>query len=160
MSVLGNGRLVGFSEGGTSADPGNRDISATLPNAFVAATFAVMPLGLVASARPIAGNTINLNTSNIGPTAPFGAVLLSLTQINPGINLAGLGMAGCFQYQGGEVTLLFLPFGAPTASTPITIPNALGIHIYAQSFAYDPAGGLTALGAIASNGVDLGIGNL
>jgi len=87
-------------------------------------------------------------------------VLLSLTQHNPGLDLTGIGMAGCSQYQGGEVTLLFLPFGASTASTPLAVPNALGIHIYAQSFVYDPAAGLTLLGAVSSNGVDLGIGNL
>jgi hypothetical protein len=160
MSALGNGRLIGFSEGGTSADPGNTDISAVLPGTFNAATFAVLPLGLSAAARPIVGNTIGLVTANLGPTAPFGAILMSLTQFNPGQDLTGIGMAGCSRFQGSEVTLLYVSGGAPSVTTPFSVPNAIGVHVYAQSVAYDPASGLTLLGAIASNGVDLGIGNL
>ncbi len=161
MSTLGNGRLVGFSEAGASADPGNTDISVTLPSTFNAATFAIVPLAFAAGARPIAGNSINLNTSNISATAPFGAVGLGLS--NPNLDLTSLGMAGCTQYSDNLVTLLYLPFGASSVSTPFTVPNqpfAIGVHFLCQSFVYDPAAGLTLLGAVASNGVDLGIGNL
>jgi len=164
MSSLGGstatGFVVGYSPGGASVDPGNRDISATLPNSFVVSGADSLGLAHAASARPIIGNAINLNTSNIGPSAFFGAVLLSLTQHNPGIDLTGLGMAGCFQYQGNNVTMpLFFPLGSPTASTPFLVPNLLGFHIYTQSAVYDPTQG-TALGAVSSNGLDLLIGTL
>lgn len=160
MSGLGGAHLVGFSPAGASLDPGSIDLTAALPATFATYASDLLPLALQAGARPIANNTIPLVTNNLSATTPFGAVLLSLTQFNPGIDLTGLGMAGCAQYQGADVTLLYLPMGAPSNSLPFTIPNAVGLHIYAQSFAYDPASGLTALGAISSNGVDLGIGNL
>ena len=35
-----------------------------------------------------------------------------------------------------------------------------GVHIFAQSAVFVPGAGLTALGAIASNGLDLRIDNL
>jgi len=158
MSTLGNGRLVGFSEGGTSADPGNTDISVVLPSTFAAATFANVPLVLSTSARPLVTTSISMITSNITPTAPFGAVAFGFT--NPNLDLTPLGMAGCRQYTDNLATFLFLPFGSSTASTTFNVPNMIGLHVLAQSFVYDPAAGLTALGAVASQGIDLGIGNL
>jgi hypothetical protein len=160
MSLSGNTQLVFYSPAGPSNDPGNRDISATLPGSFVIASPEINPVTLAASARPLVSTSINLNTSNITPTAPFGAVLLSLTQFNPGLDLTGIGMPTCRQYTGGEVTLIFLPLGSPTVSTPFNVPNYPGFHVFCQSVVYDPAAGLTALGAVASNGLDLGIGNL
>ena len=161
MSGLGGGHLVGFSEGGVSADPGTTDISAALPTTFNAATFAIQPIALVAAARPLIGTTINLDTSNIGASAPFGAIGLGLS--NPAFDLTSLGMAGCTQYSDNLVTVLFLPFGAANVSTPFNVPSqtfAIGVHFMCQSYVYDPAAGLTQLGAVASNGVDLGFGNL
>jgi hypothetical protein len=160
MSPFGNGYLVGYSPGGASLDPGNLDISATLPNTFTTLAGDVLPLQLAASARPVTGNTISLVTTHIGSTAQFGAVLISLTQWNPGLDLSNIGMAGCFLYQGAEMTLLFVPLGAPNQSIPIVVPNAPGIHVYLQSVVFDPAAGLTTFGAIASNGLDLNIGTL
>ena len=149
--------LVGYSPGGLSFDGGTRDISATLPSTFSFSSGG-FPLVLDADANPIVSNTIQLTTSNLTPTTPFGAVLLSLNGFNPGLDLTGFGMAGCKRYQGGDATLLFLPMGAPTFVTPLVIPNFPGVHIFAQSVAYDPATLLTVLKATSSNGVDLGIG--
>jgi hypothetical protein len=157
MSVAGNGRLIGYSPGGNSVDPGNRDISATLPATFSVGAQDILPLAFSASARPIQATSINLNTSNITPTAPFGAILLGFS--NPAFDLTPLGMAGCTQYADGLVTLLYLPLGSPTASVAFSVPSVVGLHVFAQSFAYDPAANLTALGAVASNGVDLLIGD-
>ena len=100
----------------------------------------------------------NLITANMRPTTSFGAVLLSLTQFNPGIDLSGIGMVGCSQYMGGESTLLFVPAGQPTFSTPFPVPNFPGVHVFAQSVVFDLVSGLTSLGALSSNGVDLGLG--
>lgn len=159
MSNLGNGHLIGFSEGGVSADPGNRDISATLPSTFTAATFAVNPLALRADLAPVHGTTIQLISSAVPSGAPFGAIMLGL--VNPNLDLTGLGMAGCTQYTDGLASLLFLPLGSSTVSTPFAVPANTaftGVTILSQSLAYAPASGLTALGAIASNGVSLTLG--
>ncbi len=157
----GEGWVVGYSPGGASLDGGSRDLTATIPGSFLLPGADLSAIAFAAGARPIGGTTIGLNTSNIGPTAPFGAVGLGFS--NPALDLTGLGMAGCTQYTDNLVTLLFLPFGSPTASTAFAVPSApfaIGVHILAQSFVYDPAANLTLVGALASNGIDLGIGNL
>lgn len=147
--------LTGWSAGANSSDPGSVDISASMP---ILTGLEQRPLALASSARPIVGNSINLRTSGISATAPFGATILGLAQIN--LDLTGLGMPGCFQYTSGDVTFLFLPAGAPTFSQPLTVPNLVGFNLYCQSAVYDPAAGLTPLGAVASNGVNLRIGTL
>ena len=155
----GEGYIVGYSPGGPSVDPGSRDLSATLPAGFALFPADLAPLALSASAPPLVNSTIQLVTANIPATAPFGAVLIGLTQYNPGVPLASLGMPGCFRYTDGLATLLFFPLGSPTNSLPFTVPNAVGISFQVQSAVYDPASGLTPLGAIASNGVLLLLGN-
>jgi hypothetical protein len=152
-AVTNHQALVGWTPGLTR-DPGTMDISAatsivTQPD-FVA-------LRLASSQRPIANSVINLTTSNITPTAPFGAILIGLS--NPNLALDPLGMAGCTQYADGMVTLLFLPLGAPSVATPITVPNMVNLTMMAQSFLYDPAAGATALGATSSNGMSLLVGD-
>jgi hypothetical protein len=162
MSTLGNGRLVGYSPGGASNDPGNRDISATLPASFsVSAPGVEGPgLGLAASARPVLGTGINIVTSNIPAGTALGATVLGLAQINPGLDLTFLGMPGCFQYINPSSTVVFV-VGGPSASVPFNIPNVpayVGIHVFAQSATF--TSGLNSFGLISSNGLDLGIGNL
>lgn len=159
MSNLGNGHLVGFSEGGASADPGSIDISALLPATFPAATFDIVPLTLSSSAAPVFASTISLDSTFVPTSAPFGAITMGLG--NPGFDLTGIGMPGCTQYTDAMVTLIYLPFGSSTASLPYTVPgnpSYTGVTLLAQSFAYAPAEGLTPLGAIASNGVRLVLG--
>jgi hypothetical protein len=153
----GEGWVVGYSPAGASMDPGSIDLSTALPASITLEANDRAALAFAASARPIVGNTINLITSNIGATAPFGAILLGFG--NPALDLTGLGMAGCTQYTDNLVTLLFLPFGAPTNSFPFSVPNMVGLSVNAQSFVYDPAANLTALGAISSNGVTLLFGS-
>lgn len=158
MSGLGNGHLIGFSEGGASADPGNLDISAALPTTFTA-PFAVDPLALRADLVPVHGTTIQLISSAIPSGAPFGAIMIGL--VNPNLDLTGIGMAGCTQYTDGLASLLYLPLGSSTVSTPFAVPANpayTGVTILTQSLAYAPASGLTLLGAIASNGVSLVLG--
>lgn len=160
MSPLGGtsntGFLVGYSPGGASSDPTNRDLSATLPATFTISG-ADGALTLTSAQRPIPGNSIDLVTSNNNPSTIFGAVLLGLSQFPSGISLAPQ-MAGCFQYNDGMVVSPLFFGGAATQVTSFPVPNALGMHVYAQSAVFCPAANLTLLGAVSSNGLDLGIG--
>ena len=91
---LGNGALTGFSDGGASADPGSMDISAALPSTFTAAQFAVLPLTLTGSSRPVTGTGWNLAVSNVPTTGTVGVDIFGVA--DPAINdLAFLGMPGC-----------------------------------------------------------------
>ncbi|MDO8349321.1 MAG: hypothetical protein Q7T30_03720 [Planctomycetota bacterium] len=159
MSGLGNGHLVGYSPGGASADPGNRDLSATLPAAFPVGATDQAPLLLTINQRPIVNTTIHLTTSNITPTTPFGAVAFGIVPFGVPFDLAALGMAGCFQYHDVLATFLYLPLGASSVSTPWNVPNMVGLHIQAQSYNYDPAAGLTTIGAVSSRAYDLLLGD-
>ena len=156
----GEGYLVGYSPNGTSLNPGSIDLSAALPTSIVLSATDIAPLALAASNRPLVNTSITFDTTNIPASAPFGAVLLGFNQFNPGLDLTGIGMAGCRQYNEGAATLLFLPGGNPTNSLAFNVPNYIGFTIQAQSVVYAPAAGLTTLGAIASNGVSLFLGNL
>lgn len=146
--------LTGFSWGGGAQDPGSTDLSGIV---VLQVGPEVGPLALTSSPRPIVNTTIQLTTSNITATAPFGAVLVGLS--NPNLPLGGIGMPGCTQYSDALVTLLFLPFGASTVNTLFNVPNAVGLTLYTQSAVYDPAAGLTPLGAVTSNGRVLGLGD-
>jgi hypothetical protein len=145
--------LAGWTQGGGAIDPGSMDISAI--TALVVGPEA-RPLALTSSPRPIINTNITLATSNITATAPFGALLVGLS--NPNLSLGFFGMPGCFQYTDGLVTLLFLPFGASSVNTLFSVPNAAGLTLYTQSAVYDPAAALTPLGAVTSNGRVLNIG--
>ncbi|MFM1874029.1 MAG: hypothetical protein RL398_3451 [Planctomycetota bacterium] len=156
----GEGWVVGYSPAGASRDPGGIDLSAVVPGTLVLEGQDLNPLALSASARPIGGTTITLDTANIPAGAPFGAILIGFVQFNPGLDLTALGMPGCARYTDGSTSLLYLPFGGTSNSLNFPVPNFVGVQLYAQSIAFAPAAGLTPLGAIASNGVALGIGNL
>ena len=113
------------------------------------------PLSLTVAQRPLVNTVVDLTTGNITPTTPFGAVTLGLAVATPPVDLGPIGMAGCFQYHDNLVTLLYLPFGAGSALTQVTVPNLAGLPLQAQSFNYDPAAGLTLLGAVSSNALNL-----
>jgi hypothetical protein len=156
-STTGGAFLVGWSSGGPSIDPGNRDISATLPNSFWVSSADVQPLDLAAITRPVSGTNCDLRTSNIPTGSLFGAVVFGAQQWTPGVSLAGIGMATCTQWNEAAATTLFVAPGA-TQHTLLAIPPGFaGTHVYAQSAVYCPNAGLTSLGAIASNGMNLGI---
>lgn len=151
-ATSGLGVLVGFSPGGASRDPGNRDISVAMP--FNTATDR-SALALTASARPVIGTSINLVTSNIPTGTTVGANILSFSQYNPGLDLTGIGMPGCRQYVGLDTTRVFLVAGS-SASVALNIPNLPGLgglHVFSQSATFST--GFNPLGVIASNGVNL-----
>lgn len=151
----GDGYIVGYSPGGASADPGNKDLSTALPLTLSGSDNS--GLALAAGARPIQNTSVAMTTSNITPAAAFGGLALGFS--NPNLNLAIYGMPGCTQYADHVAVLLFFPLGQPTASVSFNVPAALNVVIKAQSFVYDPAAALTPLGAVASQGVDLLIGD-
>lgn len=160
MSALGNARLVGYSPGGASMDPQSLDISATLPGGFSVGASDAAALSLSASARPVLGTSINLDTNNIPAGTLVGATLIGFSQVNPGIDLSVIGMPGCFQYVVPTTPIVFV-VGGTSATVPLSIPNNgafIGLHVYVQSATF--TSGLNAFGVLSSNGVDLGLGNL
>ncbi len=155
----GDGYLVGYSPGGPSANPGNTDLSASLAATIPLTAVDATPLTLAAGARPQLGSTVSLTVGNIPPGSPFGAVLFGFIGYEPGQPLASIGMAGCFRYTDGLATSLFVA-PAASANVPFAVPtdtSFVGLNVFSQGVTFSP--GFTVLGAIASNGVALGIGN-
>jgi len=155
-----SGVLAGFSEGNGANNPGPVDFSTFFSTAIANTGARLAPLSLAASARPVLGTTPSLQVGNIGANTFLGAMILSFTQNNPGIDLAPFGAGGCFQYVGFDITNAFFPTGG-TASLPLAVPNQPnlnGVQFYAQSFAFTP--GYNLLGAVTSNGLGLRIGAL
>jgi hypothetical protein len=163
ISTLGNARLVGYSPGGNSSDPGNTDLSAALPASITLSGADGAPLALAASARPLIGTTINLVTSNQTGTS-VGVNFLGVAQIPaPGVDLGVIGAPGCpalldvNQAVGnviGNVTGLGMSIAVP-------IPNntALnGLQLFSQSAWLDASA--NTFGILTSNGVALVLGNL
>jgi hypothetical protein len=154
----GDGYLVGFSPGGVNADPGNTDLSTALAGTFQTFASDTQPLRLSATGRPVLGTTMNVDVANIPAGTPFGAVLFGFVGYDPGISLASIGMAGCSRYVDGLATRLFVAPGS-THSVPFAVPNNaafVGVEVFSQGVSFSPP--LTALGAIASNGLSLRLG--
>jgi hypothetical protein len=157
VTGAGNAYLVGYSPGGASPDPGNRDISATLGTPWSLCAASGAPVALNASARPIVGTTVNLTTTNIPNGTLLGLLILSTTQYNPGLDLTGLGMPGCELYLALDVLSTFPTPGG--ASVPYSVPNVpalAGVVLMAQSATLTP--GINAFGFATSNGVVMVLG--
>jgi hypothetical protein len=153
----GDGWVVGYKPDGIAQNPGSVDLTTALPISLPAAD---RPgLELTTAQRPIVNTTVNLVARNITPTTPFGAVAFGLIAPPAPLNLAGVGMPGCFQYHDILVTQLYLPFGANSATVPFQVPNLVGLPVRAQAYNYDPAAGLTPLGAVSSNSLTLRAGD-
>lgn len=155
MSNLGIGYLTGFSDAGASADPGSIDISAQLPASYTAATFAVVPLAHAASARPVIGTSISLDTTRAPAGSVLGLNILGLSEFNPGLDLTSLGMPSCSLYASLDATPSFLPVnGAGSVTLPIPANNSLaGLVIISQGAMFAP--GINAFGFVTSNAVRL-----
>jgi hypothetical protein len=162
MSPGGNGRLVGYSPGGASADPGNFDLSAVLPATINLTASDLAPLALAASARPLVGTTINLTASNT-TGANIGVNFLSVVQIPaPGFDLGVLGAPGCaalVDVNAGVSSVIGNVLGL-SLSAPFAIPATapLGVQVFSQSVWLDAT--QNAFGILTSNGVTLTLGNL
>lgn len=151
----GNGHLVGFSPGGPSLDPGPVDLSTAIPATFTILGADLFDLQHDASARPTLGSTITLDTTNVPANSPVGLELLGFQQINPGLDLAVIGMPDCRGYVQFIASQVLLPTSG-AASMPLSIPNnaaLAGANIYCQSAMLSP--GVNQFGAVSSNGVAL-----
>lgn len=149
--------LVGFSQGAGALVVPSHDLSASMP--FVTHTD-TRPLALATVSPMLAGGIAVLCTSEIPAGSPFGAVLVGNTRYSPGIPLDSIGMPDCQRYTSGSQSILFLPTGA-TADVGLRVSNNpafLGLQFACQSAVYAP--GANALQVIASNGVQLTLGNL
>ncbi len=151
-----NTTIVGASPVLNAANPGPRDLStASFSTAFPDRT----PLSLSASGAPVTGGTVSLITAGIPAEGIMTASILSFTSHNPGIELSGMGMPGCYQLVGLDVAHIL--FGGPSVTNNVTVPNDpswVGVHVYTQSSCLVP--GINALGGITSNALDLLIGNV
>ncbi len=158
-STGGNARLVGFSEAGSSADPGSMDISAALPGTFSAATFRLDPLTLTRASRPVLGTSWNLDVTNVPATGTIGVDIFGLS--DPGLtDLSVLGLPGC----GLRASLDFLQAWVVTGTShaySLPVPNSAALvnfHVFTNSAVFQP--NANAFGAITSNGVDGKLGDL
>jgi hypothetical protein len=148
--------LVGWSPGVNARDPGNRDLSTIGTFTTVADSFG---LALNASARPVVGTNFSLDSTSIPAGSVLGATIFSFTKHDPGLDLTSLGMAGCRQYVGLDVSFIFVVTGT-TGSTAVSLPNDPGLagnFFRTQSATF--SSGFNLLGVLSSNGVELGIGN-
>jgi hypothetical protein len=158
MVSAGNGYLTGWTPGAVGQDPGGRDLSATLPVAYqlCAGYFAGMDLDI--DARPVLGTTVTWTTSNIPAGTAFGALLLSLTWLNPPIDLGPVGMPGCQAHVDNWFTDGFAS-PASTVQKSLLIPNdgsLISVILATQAVTYSPP--LTPSGYIVTNGVVLTLG--
>jgi hypothetical protein len=161
MSALGNGYLVGYSPGGTSANPGGTDISATLAaSTIVTQGVDVLPLAVAATNRPILNTNWNLTTSQIPVTGVLGADILGIA--DPGIlDLGFLGLPGCQLRASLDQILGPWLVAGTTHNYSFFVPNSpaiLNVHVYTQSIVFQLPP-VNAFGAIVSNGVDGRIGD-
>jgi len=158
MSTLGGGFLTGFSDAGASADPGSMDISAALPATYNLATFAVSPLTLAATSRPITGTNWNLGVTNVPAAGAVGIDIFGLA--DPAIldlSLFGLGQSGC-QLRASLDLLNAWFVAGNTHSYSFAVPNSpalVNFHLFTQS-AVLQAPGLSA--TLTSNGIDARLG--
>jgi hypothetical protein len=158
MATSGNAYLAGWSPGAVSPDPGPLDLSSALATPLNLCASSVTTIALAASARPVLGTTIQLQTNGIPAGSPLAALVLSLARATPPIDLTSLGMAGCYQHVVGGGTHLYVAPGG-SAATPLVLPLTMafaGVEITGQSFAFDAAANV--LGVVSSNGLLLGLG--
>src|SRR5262249_54713293 len=147
----------GSNDGIDSVDPGSVDISAAMP--FTTPGPDRIPLLLDTSA-PHLGGRLTYTTSNIPQPAALGVTVVSLGQIDPGLELTSLGMPGCFPSAALTRAATFLLVGAPSVSIGVNLPASpvyAGQRLFVQSVAFAPAS--NPFGAITSNGVALTVGS-
>ncbi|MCR9243930.1 MAG: hypothetical protein NXI31_02785 [bacterium] len=146
--------MTGFSPGANNRDPGSTHLAFSLPISTGAES---LPLRLSAPDQPLLGSTVRLEVSEIPSTALLSTTIVSFTRLR--LRLDGLGMPGRFQHVGSDVGL-GVAGGNPQASFSFGItndPTFLGLPIRAQSLSLVP--NVNPLGALASNGVELVLGN-
>ncbi|MGA0061332.1 MAG: hypothetical protein ACO3RU_17300, partial [Planctomycetota bacterium] len=146
--------IVGLTQGGTTVDPGSRDLSASIP--FTTGTGG-LPVTLSSTALPVLGSTMALSLQHV-PTNAI-SVTLGLGFAQSSVDLTVLGMPGCTSLVTPVDQIPMVRVGS-TAAMSLSIPNQaalLGAHVYTQGIAIAP--GINTLGVVSSNGGDLMLGN-
>ena len=150
-------KMTGWSTGGNFTDPGSRNLSATTspftlcPNPFDG-------LSLDASANPVLGTTVQWQIAGIPGATGWAALMRSLTQATPPVDLTAIGMPGCFAHVVDPVATFVLAPGA-SVSVPESLPsstNLIGLNLVGQAIAFNPP--LNALGLVVSNATVLSLG--
>ena len=150
--------MVGWTTGGGHADPGTRNLSATLSSPLALCATPFDGLTLDTNALPVLGTTVQWQLGGIAPLTGWGAFLLSLTQAVPAVDMTSAGMPGCFAHVVAPVAAMFLAPGA-SAQLSEVLPNTaalMGVTLVGQAVTYNPQ--LTPLGLVASNAMVLSLG--
>jgi hypothetical protein len=161
MSSGGNARLVGYSPGGASLDPGNTDLSLALPGSITLGNVDVLPLALTGATRPVIGTTWTLNVSNVPPTGTLGVEVFGMT--DPAIpDLGFLGAPGCGTRASLDVLNVWVVASA-SHSYSLALPNVaafVNLDVFTQAVVLQPGVNTLLGGVITSNGIDGKIGDL
>jgi len=150
--------LTGWTLGGNFSDPGNRDLSAQLAGTFATCDSPFDGLVLDTNAQPVLGSTIQWTLTRVPAGTGWGALMRSLTQALPPVDLSSAGMNGCFAHVVAPEATLFLSPGA-SVSLPEVLPNItalMGVNLIGQAVTFNP--GRTQLGLVASNATVLSLG--
>lgn len=150
--------MVGWTTGGGHANPGNRNLSASLSTPFALCGTPFDGLTLDTDALPVLGTTMQWQVGRIPATTAWGALLRSLNQAVPAVDLAAVGMPGCFAHVVAPVTTLFLA-PSPTAQVAEVLPNSValvGVTLVGQAVTYNPE--LNPFGLVASNAMVMALG--
>ncbi len=149
--------LTGFSRGSAANNPGSSDLTA----GTVSSVAEAKALKLTAGSRPVINTSMTFTTSEIPASAAFSLYVLSLGQINPGLDLGIIGAPGCNAYVQLPEVLSNFQIGGPTASTIVSIPNDpffVGQSFYSQAIGLDATA--NAAGIISSSAVSCVMGSL
>ncbi len=159
----GNSGIVGFSQGDGST---NNRVDWTVDMVTYTSGTGYTGPTTDASASPVLGTTTNLTVSGLQASAIVGGFVVGLTELNPGISLAGALGVNCDLLTTLDAVLVAPAVGG-VAQSPFAIPNNPGLQgavIYAQGFGLDTAlvgpsaGETNSLGATMGNGVKLTLG--
>ncbi|MBZ0151079.1 MAG: hypothetical protein K8J09_06055 [Planctomycetes bacterium] len=170
---LGEPHLIGYSPGGASNDDGVVDFTTALPM-MVPLTGTVHAMTLNADVRPVStastGTVVNYTLANVPELIPSSGIYVGLQIFSfssvpaPGLDMAFLGMPGCWLLVGGLDVMLSQVTLSPTQVTPLSVPPGVspGFQLFAQGVGMitpgSLPGGLNAFGAETSNAVASVIG--
>jgi len=153
--------VVGMSAGGPSIDPGPTDLSAIV-GLLPLADVGLRGLRLAAAGLPIVGNaSFALATSDAPAAVPLGFVAFGSQPAMPAIDLASLGLPGCYAHHGADLGVFAFPLALPAGDGALALPvpaapALVGAQLVAQSLAFEP---LLPGNLATSNGLALRVGN-
>ena len=157
MNITAHPILVGYSRGNNVPDPGNTDLSVSMP--FVTATGQVPLLLTQHLSNPVIGQNYPLRISQQPQSAAAAFLIMGFSQIPNGQSLASLGMPNCNQYLSLDATF-FSPVATPFTVVNLALPNSpllLNFTLFFQAAEFAP--GVNPLGVAVSNGAAVVIGN-